>query len=342
MHMSGQPAPDRAAAPAEATGATHARRYASIDVLKASGIIVVIWIHAFQEFGNTEPLIIRRLAFLTRFAVPAFFFASGFLSARGRALAMREFAARRLLRLLVPYLVASLLALGFRHFMFSEQIAGRQAAFELATGAAWGVYYFVPLLLGAAIAGQGVFRFRSLAWPLFASFWVLGLLSEMSIISFDGFFWQIRNPFRWWGYFFAGWVIALHFGALEQLTAVRRRRIGGVALAVAVTVFLYFVLALPTSWTAQVAALGYIGIYSIVGALFMLTFGSADVPAVRWLSEATYPIYLYHYFIIAVVHRWLATPLRNPTAFVLGVAGSVGLVYGGRKLLGRHARLLIG
>jgi peptidoglycan/LPS O-acetylase OafA/YrhL len=329
-------------APHDATLVARTPRYASIDVLKSSGIIVVIWIHAFQEFGNTEPLLIRRLAFLTRFAVPAFFLASGFLYARGRSLSWREFAARRLVRLLVPYLVASLLALGFRHFVLFEQITGWQATFELATGAAWGVYYFVPLLFGAAIVGQGVFRFWSLAWPLFALFWVLGLLCEMSIISFGGFFWQIRSPFRWWGYFFAGWVVAAHFAALEQLTAVQRRRLGSAALAVAVTVFLYFVLALPSSWSPQAAALGYVGIYAIVSGLFMLTLGSSDVPAVRWLSEATYPIYLYHYFIIAVAHRWLAAPLRDPAAFVLGFAGSVGLVYLGRKVLGRHARLLIG
>jgi membrane-bound acyltransferase YfiQ involved in biofilm formation len=164
----------------------------------------------------------------------------------------------------------------------------------------------------------------------------------MSIIPFGGFFWQIRSPLRWWGYFFAGWVVAPHFTALEQLTAVQRRRIGVAALAVAVSVFLYFMLALPSSWSPQMAALGYVGIYGILGGLFMLTLRSSDVPAVRWLSAATFPIYLYHYFIIAVVHRWLAAPLRNPAAFVLGVAGSVGLVYGGRKVLGRHARLLIG
>jgi len=340
--MSGKLAPNPVATPDAPTLGARGHRYIPIDVLKASGIIVVIWIHAFQEFGDTEPLIIRRLAFLTRFAVPAFFFASGFLAARGRLLPLRQFAAHRLLRLLVPYVVASLLALGFRHVVLAEHITARQALFELAVGASWGVYYFVPLLLGASIVGYGVFRFRSLAWPLFALFWVLGLLSELSIIGFDDFFWRIRSPLLWWGYFFAGWVVALHFAALERLIPLQRRRIGAVGLAVAMTVFLYFVLALPSSWTAQGAALGYVEIYSIIGGILLLTLGSSEIHAVRWLSEATYPLYLYHYFIIAVVHHWLATPLRNPAAFALGVAGSVGLVHGGRKVLGRHARLLIG
>ncbi|MFN8626320.1 MAG: acyltransferase [Candidatus Binatia bacterium] len=317
-------------------------RFTSIDVLKASGIIAVIWIHAFQEFGTTEPLIIRRLAFLTRFAVPAFFFASGFLQANGRPLSPHGFVTRRLGRLLVPYVGASLLALGFRHLVFSEQIGRQQAAVELGVGAAWGVYYFIPLLLGATIVAQGIFRFRSLAWPVFALFWGLGLLSEMAIVPLGDFFWRIRSPLLWWGYFFAGWAVAPHVSALERLSAPRRRRIGVAALAAAATVFLYFVLALPASWTPQAALLGYVTIYSIVGGLFMLALGSAAMPVVRWLSEATYPIYLYHYFIIAVAHRWLAPPLRNPAAFVLGVAGSIGLVYTARKVLGRHARLLIG
>lgn len=345
-HVSGMvvagPDSGRRVAPPPASAAVTGTRFTAIDVLKASGIIVVMWIHAFQLFGNTEPLVIQRLAFVTRYAVPAFFVASGFLYAYGRPLSWRQFAARRLTRLLVPYAIASLLAMGFRHFAFSERLNGPQALFELATGGAWGIYYFVPLLLGAAVVGNGVFRFRSLAWPLFALFWVLGLLSEMWLIPFGGLYWQLRSPFRWWGYFFAGWVVAQHFGVLQRVATARRRRIGVAAFAVAGTVFVYYVLALPPSWSRQMAVLQYVGIYGILAGLFMLTLRSSDVSVVRWLSEATYPMYLYHYFIIAAVHHWPAAPLRDAAAFVLACAGSVALVHVGRKALGRHARLLMG
>jgi peptidoglycan/LPS O-acetylase OafA/YrhL len=336
------PDPDAGRRVAPASAAVAGARFTSIDMLTASGIIVVIWIHAFRGFGNADPLIIQRLAFLTRYAVPAFFFASGFLYAHGRRPPWRQFAARRLTRILVPYVVASLMAMGFRHLVLSERLSASQALFELATGGAWGIYYFIPLLLGAAVVGQGVFRFRSLAWPLFGLFWVLGLLGEMWLIPFGNFYWQVRSPFRWWGYFFAGWVAEQHFGVLQGLATARCRRIGVAALAVAGTVFLYYALALPPSWSRETAVLQYLGIYGIVIGLFMLTLHSSDVPLVRWLSEATYPIYLYHYFIIATVHRWPSAPLRDAAAFVLACVGSVALVHVGRKALGRHARLLIG
>jgi peptidoglycan/LPS O-acetylase OafA/YrhL len=319
-----------------------AARFTSIDILKAGGIIVVIWIHAFQEFGDTEPFIIRRLAFLTGAAVPAFFFASGFLNAQGRSLSLRQFAERRLMRLLVPYVVASLVALAFRRFVFSEPITRLQAVFELATGGAWGIYYFIPMLLGAAVVGQGIFRFRSLAVPVFVLFWVLGVLSYMWIIPFGGLYGQMRNPFRWWGYVFAGWVMAQQVVAVQGLTAVHRRSIGVAALTVAAGIFLYYVAVLPAEWSPAMAALQYVCTYGIVAGVFLLALRSADHAAVRWLSEATYPIYLYHFFIIALVHRWPASPLRDPLAFVLGCVGSVAFVYGGRKVLGSRARLLIG
>jgi peptidoglycan/LPS O-acetylase OafA/YrhL len=321
---------------------TNVPRYSSIDVLKATGIIAVVWIHAFQQLGTTNPPIIMRVGFLTRFAVPAFFFASGFLYTHGRPLTAREFAARRLVRILVPYLVASLLAIGFRRWVLFEPVSARQALFDLATGGAWGIYYFIPLLLGAAVVAQGVFRFRPLAWPLFVIFWVLGLLSEAWMIPFGGLYWQFRSPLRWWGYFFAGWVVAPFTPALQQLPPARRRLMGVAALIVAATASVYAIFALPPSFSRELAALQYVTIYGIVVGLFLLTLNVGDVPFIRWLSEATYPIYLYHFFAVTLVHHWVAPPLRNPAAFVLGGVVSIAVVSTGRSVLGRRARLLIG
>ena len=43
-------------------------RYPSIDLLRASGIVTVVWIHAFTRFNTDMPVAIQRIAFLTRFA----------------------------------------------------------------------------------------------------------------------------------------------------------------------------------------------------------------------------------------------------------------------------------
>ena len=97
------------------------RRYPWVDLLKAAGILAVIWIHAFNQTGRESSLLVVRLSTLSRFAVPGFFLASGFLQASGRRLTPWTFLTRRLRRLLVPFFVASVAAIAFRTAVLGER-----------------------------------------------------------------------------------------------------------------------------------------------------------------------------------------------------------------------------
>jgi surface polysaccharide O-acyltransferase-like enzyme len=311
-------------------------RSASIDLLKACSIVAVIWIHAFQQRFWEEAVAFQRLAFVTRFAVPGFFFASGFLYARGGPLPARQFVTRRLVRLLVPYGVASMLAIGFRHVVLSEPVTALQVLKDLVGGGAFDIYYFVPILVGAAILGQGLFRFRWLAWPVFVPLWVLGLVSEIALMGIAG------NPLRWWGYFFAGWVVLPYTASLRQLSPVRRRLLGTAALTTAALTVACYLLILPPYWSRDLAVLSYVYIYAVISGLFILALDAPTVPSIRWLSDATYPIYLYHIFGVSLAYHWLVPPLRGPVALALGCGVAAAVVCAGRRLLGPRARVVIG
>jgi peptidoglycan/LPS O-acetylase OafA/YrhL len=172
-------------------------RFAGIDLLKAAGIVAVVWIHAFLKWGTPHPEAIERVGYLTRFAVPGFLFAAGFLQAAGSRMGPRELVTKRLTRILLP-----------------------------------------------------------------------------------------------------GWS--------------------------------------PISVTLQ-----YVMIYGIVLGVVFWWWHAPDRPWLRWLSEATYPIYLYHYFVIVLMERMPASLAWDAASFVAAAAASVLLVGVAKRLIGRPARLVL-
>src|SRR5262249_15668207 len=159
----------------------------------------------------------------------------------------------------------------------------RQALDALVTGQAFGIYYFVPILVGAAVLGQGLFRFRWLAWPVFVPLWVLGLVSEVAFMGIAG------NPLRWWWYFFAGWVVVPYMPHRQRQSPVGRRLLGMAALTTAAITFVCYLITLPPYWSPGLAVLSYVYIYTFTGGLFILGHDVPEVPWIRWLSDATYP-----------------------------------------------------
>jgi len=318
-------------------------RYVPIDILKAAAIIGVIWIHSFHRWGPPRFALQPLSHLLTAFAVPAFFFASGFLHC-GPAASQGSVIMRRAKRLLVPYFVASVAALGYRHFLFHETITVAGAFFDLVTGSAWGIYYFVPLLVGAAVVLPLFARSQWVAIALFVVFSIMALACELGLVPLAPF-WALRNPAWWWGYYLAGWLAATYYGRVARLGKPGRHLIGFVILGIIVIASTCTLFAPPRVWPGPYgAALRYLTIYSSIAAIVFLGFDASSRAAVRYLSEATYPIYLYHFFFTYTARQ--LSPYGELTtdllALILGAVGSVTIVSLGRALLGRHARLIIG
>jgi surface polysaccharide O-acyltransferase-like enzyme len=121
----------------------------SFDAFKGFAIIAVVAIHAINP--NVSP---HSLAYLLyrqslNFAVPAFFFISGYWSSKRPIRSLGDYKAflkRRLLRVLVPYLFWSSVLFVYS-FITTRDINGLKIIYTLLTGGAFIGYYFIIALV---------------------------------------------------------------------------------------------------------------------------------------------------------------------------------------------------
>jgi fucose 4-O-acetylase-like acetyltransferase len=272
------------------------------------------------------------------FHVPAFVFVSGFLYHRAAPVPARA-VGERLARIVLPYLVASLVGIGSGAFRPPAPLW-----LCLATGSAIGIYYYV-FVMACLIP---------LVWPLsrlptrVAEALLAALLLRLALAVFWpgllptlGWFWAVRNPLGLAPLFLLGWVARAR---LPELAALARGRTGLVAGLAAATAVLYvgFVDSLAN---AGARGLGRTAYTCAVMALLALASAGRPLPrAVRALGDATLTIYLYHIMVYVFLGYLGQTPpaLRIPTLAALGLAGGLAVAFGGRTLLGPRARWVTG
>ena len=137
-------------------------RFVEIDALKTAGIATVVLIHCVRT--PWDPLISPLeiwLGHLTRFGVPTFLFASGFLYATSERVSAR-LTLRRLRRILLPYLIVSLAAQAWWSLL---QLPTEVRAFwpDLAFGASMGPFYYVFVIAGLVVVTPLFARLPSVA-----------------------------------------------------------------------------------------------------------------------------------------------------------------------------------
>jgi peptidoglycan/LPS O-acetylase OafA/YrhL len=328
-----------------------ATRFTEVDLLKGVGILSVILIHSMRAPWHSGISSVEEwLGHATRFAVPGFFAASGYLYATTRAVP-EAVTVRRLVRVLVPYLLASALAQAF-YIATDRAPETGPVWWDFLVASSFGPYYFV-LIITVFIAASPFLALldrRRVGWLLIPLL-LAQLLLETGIIPAQHIFWHLRNPFLWAGYFVLGWWLRLHRDAVTEALAIRRAR--WVSLAVLVWIVPISVLALPgTLPRIAVGSLAWIAILAALALAFAATAGAHDSPlssrALRWLSDASYPIYLYHLFFIKIaaqhvdLTRRVFEPERLFAIWASGVVGSLAVVWLGRKLLGRYSRTWLG
>src|SRR5262245_51160943 len=326
----------------EAGGAAPGR-FAAIDTIKAAAIVAVVFTHARGELlPSARSWDFWLCASWTLFQVPAFLFASGFLYAQSEP----ESGARvreRWLRVLAPYLVAS----GVAYLSGVARAASlSDLAFQLATASALGVYYYVLLI--AVIS--------PLAWPLSrvgrGGAWGLLVLCALAMLALaarggggpvGGWFWSLRNPLDHFslGFFVAGWLARLSLPEIERAWS-RRRGALGLALAAGLAAGPIGAAGLLPGQLSVPLRIAYT--LAVVGGLAAL--GRAPGRAIRFLSDASLAIYLYH----RIFQRLLEAPLAGwpePAGtlglVLVGLGGGAALALLGRRCLGaERARSWLG
>jgi surface polysaccharide O-acyltransferase-like enzyme len=282
---------------------------------------------------------------VTRFAVPAFLLSSGFLYA-SRSHVPWATTARRLRRILGPYLVASLAAQVFQLVQGAPRSAGQMLR-DLLLANSFGPYYYVLIallvvLLAPLLARVGSRALAAILLLTVASQWVL----ESALLGFAPFFWHLRNPLLWIGYFVCGWVVRLHEAQIRGWLVPHRSAVLAASAGSVVLLALVGAQALPV---LQSQTLSWLGIYATLALLLAASFGRrAEGDILKELSEGSYAIYLFHLFFVLPA-RGLTMPAPGafePLAVLVpwaaGIVGPLLLIALARRALGARSRALIG
>lgn len=323
-------------------------RFAEIDALKVAGIATVVLIHSMRAPWDpaVSPVEVW-FGQVTRFGVPAFLFASGFLYATTEPVRLATIRGR-LRRILLPYLVASVAAQVFRRSTGYLDGTG-SVLLDLLIGASFGPYYYVfvitllvvvtPWLAGLSgrAVGALLLCFAAAQWATEAG--VFGLLDLR---------WHLRNPTLWWAYFLLGWWMRLHLPAVRRVLSSRFRAIlSGLAVsAAALSTLCALEGRVPDLWVRTGA---WLDIYAILGLVWVAASRARGVPSwLRFASDATYAVYLFHLFFVIPAERLAPappgaiTPAALALPWIVGLAGPLVLVAVARSALGARSRTLLG
>jgi peptidoglycan/LPS O-acetylase OafA/YrhL len=331
------PSADRHAKDVGASG----HRYPEIDVLKALCVLGVVLQHSLRV--GWDPGITATEIWLwnmTRFAVPGFFLASGFLYATASAVVAGT-TARRLRRILAPYLVASLAAELWK-VTRGTNISASSVLLELVSGNALGIYYYVFVLFWLVLFTPLFARLPRSGLPAVVAVLVLAQFLQRSGWITMGPMWSWRSPLVWWVYFFLGWWIRMNEDAFRRWI-VRRRAPATIVSAVAV-----LLCAIIMAFTAAFhMAIMTTGAYAVLGFILAAFWGRREAwRSARVLSEASYPIYLFHVFFILAVGPLIGPDANLVTRLTVlcavGIAGPLVLTALAQKAFGRYSRDLVG
>ena len=341
-------------------------RNPAIDWIKAIGILSVVFIHCLPSF--LDPGVSRAdiwLHSMTGFAVPGFLFASGFLYASQRDQPWQVMLRRRLKRILIPYLVFSGLTYVFPVSTFSTRTtwinesllgSGLDSSWasildSLAFGSAVGPYYYVFVIFWLTLATPLIALIPRSMFPFFVvGSIVIGWGFTGLYWGLYSFFWWIRNPLHWLCFFAAGWWIYLHSERILQwIRSGRSKWVLGVG-SLWTLAAVYLAIDQSGLWSTFVR---WVEIYLSIALIFIATAGRTQSSRViRWLSDASYSIYLSHLFFlhallslgsVAGSSAMGARMIRIFMDWSGAMAGSTGLLALSRLLLGpRRTRFWFG
>lgn len=267
------------------------RTAAALDWGKALAILAVFVTHA-GPFAHApaDPVDQWLTRTVTAFNVPVFLAISGYLHATATPNTLAQLGAR-LGRVLVPYLLASLVLTAFG---LAPGATWAALPTNLALGNVAGIYYYVFVWCGCVLTSHVWSRLGTqallvaLAGVTLATWWRMGLPPSYDAV------WDLRDPLLqgWTLCYLGGWC-ARRF---DWPAVVRRYPVGAIALASAGAVPW-----LAMRSTGVDARLCYTA--SVLTVLVTVATRPAPAP-VRWLSRETLLLYLWHMPVIEALVRY--------------------------------------
>jgi fucose 4-O-acetylase-like acetyltransferase len=319
------------------------RRF-EVDLVKAVGIVAVVLIHSVRPFFDpgvsaAELWLLSAL----QFAVPGFFAASGVLYASAERVGANLTRAR-LRRLLIPYLLASVAAQAFWVLFEGRALAPKRVLLDFVLGSSFGPFYYVFHAVLLVLAAPLLARLpaRTLAAVTAAAL----LAQAASWIVPEYRFYAVQNSLHWLAFFLAGWQLGRNDEAVARGLSQRR----GAAVLAAGGAALLLSLHQPLGSGLRLAgALQWLVVACTLAVFLALGAGrETRSRLVRFLSDSTYTIYLFHLFFVYPLQRLLAPapgafePLAIAPVWLAGLAGPLAIAAAGRALLGARSRTLLG
>lgn len=346
-------------------------RKLEVDLLKAMGILAVVVIHSLRDFWNPDFTASELwIGQLMRFGVPAFLAVSGYLYAVPQAswTSVRP----RLRRILLPYLFASSIAilLGLWQHSLSAppaylldalmgpagdtSSASRTVAtivLDIALGNAFGPYYYVLVISFFVLISPLIALLGSRALTLLLFVTLAGqIVFEGGFWYWNDFFWHVRNPLLWGGYFVTGWWLRIHSESISRFVQRFRARIGLCAVALVLVCSGLLILESGGAISHEIIQLtAWLCVYSILFLLLIIAWGRTTRSV--WLarvSDLTYTIYLFHLFVLYPLRKNVEgfTQGFDPLVLLGTAAISLGIPFfialGLRRLFGEKTRFWIG
>ena len=317
------------------TPLSHHRHHA-LDWLKAMAIVAVVVTHSGSgAFPNTPGYTGWDGLFaygLSAFHVPCLLMISGYLYRSAQPLAWTD-VARRLRRILPPYLVASVVVV----VLMPERAPTWSAvAVALISADAIPIYYYVFLLVFCVATLPIVSRLSRLTLQILVGVLITTVAAVCgfpSLVFTIDRFWSMRNPIESFalGYFLLGWIAAMPSDSTRRWSD--STRLAAILLAASA-----WPLCVLAGFPYPLVLLAKIPYAAAVWTVTWRLLESRPAPAtVRLLSDSSYGVFLYHY----LAQEPLRTTLGGwPTGVKMGLLVVGGL--GGALLFGALLRRMIG
>jgi peptidoglycan/LPS O-acetylase OafA/YrhL len=300
----------------------------------------------------------------TRFAVPGFIFAAGFLFKKG-PVDIKRLAIRLVTRIIPPYVVCSLIIV----FLGLAERGGRPVIVtrttilgDLLLGNTIGIYYFVFVIV-YLYAFSFILRLFSartilvlwactiaitIVFYLNPFVWVPALLSHiLPKGTFELFFIVMRHPCIHIFFYISGWAASLYYPRIRPFLS--KRFIPFIVIAVlGDIVVLYFIHNprldySPKQLTIQVHIISTIS--------FLLLFGIRKkffVSAIEYLSRNSYGIFLIHFPFIRYVQRMFPEATArfsfgySTLVWLGGIVGSIVVIEIAKIVLKKYSPYVVG
>ncbi len=324
------------------------KRLPEIDAMKAAAILTVVFIHSLRAswdpgFTYAE----RLLSEAARFAVPAFLAVSGFLYYSTEPITS-AILAKRLRRILVPYLVVSLAANVFVT-SFPQFRSSSSFLVGLLIGNTFGPFYYVFLLTEFVLATWILSRLpRAMTVPILVASVIAAIIPFLFFKeAAKPTLWTLRLPLLFSCWFMMGWATAAYKTRVQAFLRSNSSAVyAGCAALALVWLALDLTQALP-SRLSRLSSMFLVG--SNLTALYTFCSSISQIrPWVAALSDRTYAIYLLHLFFVYAVSagfgadRHVALVSSTATMWAAGMIGSLATIEVTRRLAPRRSRDLIG